>query len=69
MLSETTVTHPAEDIPTNTPPGKCNLGFCQRTECLGVGRTGPIGAVGQLADDLQWPVQGEDVVVTMVADG
>jgi hypothetical protein len=69
MPGEKAVTHPAIDIATGTPPGKSDLGLCQRTERLGVGRTGAIGTVGQLADDRKRPVQGGVVVVTMVPDG
>ena len=69
MLGETAITHPAKDIPTDEPSGESNRGFCQRTEYLGMGRTGPIGAVGQFADHLKRPVQRVDAVVTVVADG
>jgi hypothetical protein len=62
------MTDPTEDIPPNRPLGEGNGGFELRAFGLGVTGAAGIGAVVELADQLDRTVQGVDAAVPMVTD-
>src|SRR5205823_4471788 len=68
VAGEAAVAQPAEDVPADEPPGERNLGLGQGAEGVGMARTSPVGAVGQFADQLDGPRQGEDPVEPVIAD-
>src|SRR3954471_1318371 len=59
---------PAEAVPTDRHLGQGDGDLEFGTLGLGVSRTGRIGTVVELADQLHRPVQGMDAAIAMIAD-
>src|SRR4051794_7662308 len=59
---------PAEDIPADGHLGQGDGDFEFGAPGLGVSRTGRIGTVVELADQLHRPVQGMEAAIAMIAD-
>jgi hypothetical protein len=59
---------PAEDIPTDRHLGQSEGDLEFGTLGFGMPRTGPIGTVVELADQLHRTVQGVDAAIPVIAD-
>src|ERR1035437_3677003 len=59
---------PAEDVPTDGHLGQSKSDFQFRALGLGVSRTGWIGTVVELADQLHRTVQGMEAAIPVIAD-
>src|SRR3954454_4812440 len=59
---------PAEDIPADAPTGQGDRRFKLRASGRGALGTARIGAVVELADEMDGPLEGEEVTMAMVAD-
>src|SRR4051794_41951604 len=59
---------PAEDVPADAPAGQCDGRLDLGAHGRGVARAARVGAVVELADEMDGTVQGEEMAMAMVAD-
>src|SRR5512135_1096474 len=59
---------PTEDVPGDPPTGQGDRRFNLWALCPGVSGTARVGAVVELADEMDGTVEGVEVAVAMIAD-
>ncbi len=68
MTGESPMPDPAEDVPADAPTGQGDRRFDHGTLGLGMPGTAWIGAMVELADEMDRTIEGEEVAMAVVAD-
>src|SRR5262249_42728824 len=69
VAGKATLAQPTHHIPAQDPPRHSDRGLGFWTERLGMGRAGACGAMRQLTDQMQGPVEREHPMMAMVTRG